>query len=77
MKQRLHEVQSLGAALSTSRQRRGRPDSQISGRRKPIIMAGTLGYALICLILLLVSWQATLFGMIVFFLIGFFPAASS
>ncbi|WP_302504028.1 hypothetical protein [Geoalkalibacter halelectricus] len=40
-------------------------------------MAGTLGYALICLILLLVSWQATLFGMIVFFLIGFFPAASS
>ncbi|WP_305041992.1 MFS transporter [Geoalkalibacter sp.] len=42
------------------------------GRRKPIILAGTLGYALICLTLLLVSWQTTLVGMTVFFLIGFF-----
>lgn len=43
------------------------------GRRKPVILAGTLGYALVCLVLLLVSWRSTLLGMILFFLLGFFP----
>ena len=40
------------------------------GRRKPLVLAGTIGYALTCLVLAVFPWQSSMVGMILFFLIG-------
>lgn len=42
------------------------------GRRKPLVLAGTLGYALTCLALAVLPWPSSLVGMLLFFLIGLF-----
>ncbi|WP_429886003.1 MFS transporter [Geoalkalibacter halelectricus] len=40
------------------------------GRRKPLVLAGTIGYALTCLVMAVFPWQSSLVGVILFFLIG-------
>jgi sugar phosphate permease len=40
------------------------------GRRKPVILAGTIGYAFVCLVLAIVPWQSAAFGMALFALLG-------
>lgn len=41
------------------------------GRRKPVILSGTLLYTLTCLFLAFINWQTGLFGLLLFFLVGF------
>lgn len=47
------------------------------GRRKPLVLAGTIGYALTGLALAVLPWPSSLAGMILFSSSAFFPAASS